>query len=80
MKQFQAYANGSNVTRDTPREAAEAFFVAFPSKRKCNVIEGVSNGSFFVVTYGLNAGGEWPQSWKNVTKKTTCDLPQGASS
>jgi hypothetical protein len=69
---FRAYAkNHSSMTADTPKEAAEAFFTANPSARKCNVTEGqieVTDGrEFFVTAYGRE---NCPQSWKDVTKKT----------
>lgn len=72
---FQAYGNGSTVTRGTARGAAEAFFKENPTKRKCNVIEGEVNGNFFTVTYGRKSDGQWPQSFKDVTKKQVQDLP-----
>jgi hypothetical protein len=69
---FRAYAkNHSSMTADTPKGAAEAFFTANPSARKCNVTEGkieITDGrEFFVSAYGRE---NWPQSWKDVTKKT----------
>ena len=77
-KAYQAYATGASVTRDTPREAAKAFFEAFPNKRKCNVTEGETDGLFFTVAYGRSSEGQWPQSWKDVTKKTVDQLPDKA--
>jgi hypothetical protein len=76
MKAFQAYAKGCRTTSAaSPRAAAEAFFVAFPDKRKCNVIEGKTDGHFFTVTYGRTSEGEWPQSYKDITKKSAANLP-----
>lgn len=69
---FQAYANGDTCTADTPRDAATAFFERFPNRRKCNLIEGKINGSFFEVVYDPKA---WPKSYKNVTKKIIPTLP-----
>ena len=76
MKSFQAYAKDSVITRDTPRAAAMGFFEKYPNKRKCSVIEGEVEGAFFKITYGRASQGEWPQSWKDVTKKTALELPQ----
>ena len=77
MKEFQAYAKGNTVTAPTPRAAALAFFERFPDKRKCNIIEGKTDGHFFTVTYGRASEGQWPQSFKDVTKKTATALPAG---
>lgn len=75
MKAFQAYAGGSSVTRETPKQAAMAFFEQNPGKRKCNVVEGTVDGRFFTVKYGRASMGEWPQSFKDVTKKMAATLP-----
>jgi len=75
MKAFQAYAKDAKVTRATPQAVAVAFFELFPSKRKCDVIEGETDGAFFTIKYGRASMGEWPQSWKGVTKKTALELP-----
>ena len=72
---YQAYAKGDHVTAATPRDAAEAFFVKFPQRRKCNILSGTTDGECFTVRYGLARNGEWPESWKDVTKKTIGDLP-----
>lgn len=79
-KTFQAYAKGKAITYGaSPREAAEKFFIANPTARKCNVLEGeteyTSGVPFFVVKYGRASEGEWPQSFKDVTKKTMGELP-----
>lgn len=75
-KQFQAYAkNHGNRVADTPRQAAKDFFAHNPKARKCNVIQGVANGIFFTVTYGRASKGEWPESYKDVTRKTLDTLP-----
>ena len=75
MKAYQAYANGSRITREAPRAAALAFFEAFPNKRKCDVVEGEADGHFFTVAYGRVSEGKWPASWKGITKKTLMELP-----
>lgn len=76
---YQAHAkNYGNVTRNTPRQAAQDFFDKHPKARKCNVTEGVEDGIFFTVTYGRASEGQWPQSWKDVTKKTVDMLPTEA--
>ena len=72
---FQAYAKGNfRVTASTPHDAAYKFFSEYPNKRKCNIIEGVQDGAFFTVTYGLSSKGEWPRSYKDVTRATLRDL------
>jgi hypothetical protein len=78
-KTFQAYAKGKTSTYGaSPREAAEKFFIANPTARKCDVLEGeteyTSGVPFFVVKYGNSHTGEWPQSFKDVTKKTAGTL------
>lgn len=80
MKAYQAHANGCTVTRDTPRAAAISFFETFPNKRKCNVVEGKTDGNFFVVSYGRPSLGQWPSSWRDVTKKTADTLPSEVQS
>jgi len=75
VKAFKAYADGANNTAATPREAAAKFFEQNPKRRKCNVIEGTVDGPFFTVKYGRKSLGEWPQSWKDITKKTVETLP-----
>ncbi len=78
MKAYQAYATGgTKVIKDTPKEAAVAFFEQNPGKRKCNVIEGTVDGHFFTVAYGISTG-QRPASWKEVTKKRAIELPNTA--
>ena len=73
MKEFQAYSpNHGSVVGESPRKAAEEFFMRFPNSRKCNIIEGVSDGGFFTVTYSR---GSLHYSLKNVSKKQALDLP-----
>ena len=72
MKAYKAYGKAGHVTRGTPREAAEAYFAAFPASRKCSVTEGETDGPFFVTTYGPGA---LPFYAKDVTKKQVADLP-----
>jgi hypothetical protein len=75
MKQYQAYGSDGRVTADTPQNAARLFFARFPTKRKCNIIEGIVDGPFFTVTYGRSSEGQWPYSVKDVTKKQIEALP-----
>ena len=74
-KEFQAYGNAGRINKPTAKQAALAYFQAFPKSRKCNVVEGKVEGNFFVVTYGRTSTGDWPQSFKGVTKTTAQDLP-----
>lgn len=69
---FRAYAKDCGIVADTPQAAALAFFDKYPNKRKCNIIEGKSDGAFFTVAYNRNA---WPKSYKDVTKKLAVNLP-----
>jgi hypothetical protein len=68
--EFQAYGNGSNQCADNPQQAAAAFFAQNPKARKCNIIEGKTDGHFFTVAYGRKSTGDWPRSYKDVTRKT----------
>lgn len=73
---FQAYAQGkSQHTAATPKDAAIGFFEKNPTARKCNIVSGKCDGHFFTVTYGRASEGDWPTSYKNVTKKSLGDLP-----
>lgn len=74
IKAFKAYGNSGHVTRGTAKQAATAYFEEFPSSRKCNVIEGYVEGDFFIVTYGKTSEGNWPLSYKDITKKTVCQI------
>lgn len=78
MKAYQAYASNCTATAETPRAAAIKFFADFPNKRKCNITEGETDGRFFTVRYGRKSEGDWPQSWKDITKKTANTLPEGS--
>ena len=72
MKAYQAHATGGfRAVADTPRGAAINFFNAFPTKRKCSIIEGETSEGFFTVTYG----NPWPKSWNEVTKRNLDTLP-----
>lgn len=71
---YQAYANGYRTTKPTPRQAAEKFFQDNPTRRKCDVQEGESEGGFFTVKLSLVAGKK-SSRWKDVTKKTVATLP-----
>lgn len=75
MTAYRAYGKSGHVTHATPRAAALAYFDSFPASRKCNVVQGKVDGQFFTVTYGLASDGQWPTSYKDVTKKTAGDLP-----
>lgn len=75
MKAYRAHGTDGHATASTPRAAALAFFAKYPTKRKCDVIEGAYDGQFFTVSYGRVSEGRWPASWKDVTKKTMNDLP-----
>ena len=70
VKAFKAHGKAGHVTRETAKAAALAFFAEFPSSRKCNIIQGEIDGGFFFVTYVKSSNGEWPMSYKDVTKKT----------
>lgn len=76
QKAFKASKNGSNVTADTPRAAAQKFFATYPKARKCHVFQGeieVHGGvEYFVQRI---TGGTSNLFWKDVTKKTAGDLP-----
>jgi hypothetical protein len=79
VKAFQAHAKGATVVAMTARAAARKFFERFPNRRKCSVIEGTVDGPFFSVRYGrVNNVGEWPQSWRDVTKAQVETLPDVA--
>ena len=75
MKAYRASATGCGATAATPKEAAEKFFNTFPTKRKCNIIEGKADGNFFTVAFGRASEGQWPEQWKDVTKKKVSQLP-----
>ena len=73
---YRASAKGGfGVTADTPKKAAQAFFAQFPEKRKCNILQGEVEGQFFVVKYGQKSQGEWPASFKDISKKQVDGLP-----
>ena len=75
MKCFQARAKGDFAYGTTPRAAALAFFAAHPSRRKCSIIKGTKHEAGFTVVYGRRSAGEWPQSWKDVSKAGAQALP-----
>lgn len=74
-KAYRASGTGCGVTASSPREAAEAFFSQWPNKRKCNIVQGEVEGGFFSVRYGRASAGEWPESWKEITKNKVPALP-----
>jgi len=78
MKAYRAYATGCGVTESNPRAAAAKFFTTFPTKRKCTVVQGEIDNGFFVVKYGRQSTGNWPDQWKDVTKKQVETLPENA--
>lgn len=69
VTQFQAYGNAGKAYGDTAKQAGAAYFEKFPKSRKCNIVQGSFDGYFFTVTYGRVSAGEWPKSYKDVTKK-----------
>ncbi|TJW14414.1 MAG: hypothetical protein E5W82_10585 [Mesorhizobium sp.] len=75
---YQAYGKGSQITRDTPRAAALAYFEQEPNRRKCDVTAGRSEGGFFTRIYSLRHG-TGPTNWSDVTPKTALELPNVAS-
>lgn len=74
---YRAFGIGCGATAATPRAAALKFYAENPTKRKCDVIRGISDGVFFSLRYGR--GTDTPQSWKDVTKKQAADLPDFAT-
>jgi hypothetical protein len=72
MKAYRAYASQAGVTAESPRAAAAKFFGSFPKKRKCNVIEGETDGAFFVLRLSrLTAS----RRWDDVLKSQVAGLP-----
>lgn len=72
MEAFQAYAKDARTTAESAKAAAVLFFQTYPSKRKCDVIAGETDGHFFTIRFGRTS----PQSFKDVTKKTAELLPE----
>jgi hypothetical protein len=70
-KAFQASSKHGNMVRNTPRQAAIAFFFQFPTARTCTVREGESDGQYFIYSYG---GKRYP----DVSKKNAHTLPDEA--
>jgi hypothetical protein len=76
MKAFQAYGKPGRVTSEqSPRAAAVAYFEKYPASTKCTIVQGETDGYFFTVRYGRASVGEWPNQWKDITKKTAQSLP-----
>lgn len=73
MKVFQAYGTGDSVYGDTPQEAALSYFLANPRSRKCSVVQGTREGAFFTVAYGRASEGNWPESYRDITRKQAED-------
>ena len=72
MKAYKAHGKAGYVTRNTARDAAAAYFAEFPTSRKCSVIEGETDGRFFVTTYDPRKAHFYA---KDVTKNQVADLP-----
>lgn len=71
MKAYQAYGKPGRVTSEqSPYHAAAAYFAKFPKSTKCNIVAGEHDGYFFTVAYGRKSAGEWPESYRDVTKKS----------
>lgn len=76
---YQASAKGCHTTAETPRKAAEKFFDMFPSKRKCNVTQGETDGMFFIMKISVDVHQyTLANRWKDITKKTIDTLPADA--
>lgn len=74
--QFKAYGNAGTVYADTAKQAAIDYFEKFPKSRKCNITQGKLEGEFFVVAYGRASLGQWPKSYKDITKKTMLTIEE----
>lgn len=72
QKAYRATGSQGGRTADTPRAAAVAYFAAFPKSRKCDVMEGTSDGAFFTV---LLSRLSTAKQWKNITPKSVDSLP-----
>lgn len=75
MKAYRATGTKGGMTAETPKKAALKYFEAFPTSRKCDIVSGEINGAFFTVTYGR--GDNWPTHYRDITKKSANDLPDG---
>jgi hypothetical protein len=74
-KAFKASKNGSNVTADTARAAAQKFFDTYPKARKCSVFEGEIESHSGVEYFVQRISGKNLGYWPDVTKKTVETLP-----
>lgn len=75
MREFQAYASKRTAAyAPTPEAAVARFWELNPTARKCNVVEGESDGHFFSIRYGRYSEGDWPMSANDVTRKTDVAL------
>lgn len=72
---FKAFSKHGYCIGESPRDAALKFFEKYPNARKCSIIQGKSDGYFFTVIYGKWSESEWPDYYKNVTRKTAIELP-----
>lgn len=74
--EFRAYSERHGYCiGESPRDAALKFFEKYPNARKCEIIEGKSDGRLFTVIYGKASEFDWPDYYKNVTRKTVMALP-----
>ncbi len=73
MIAYRAFGKHGGQTAETPKKAAEKFFAAFPSARKCDIRQGEADGNFF--TMKLSVCGGNPERWNDVTKKQVATLP-----
>lgn len=76
MKAYRACAGKHTCAYgETPAGAALEFFRINPRARKCDIIQGERADGFFTVSYGRASVGEWPDSYRDVTRQTK--LPGG---
>lgn len=73
---WKACGKAGHVTEPTARKAAQTYFERFPKSRKCSLFSGWLDGGFFFMRFGKISEGDWPTSYRDVTKKTVNDLPE----
>ena len=73
---WKAAGNAGHLTGPTARAAAQAYFERYPNSRKCSVFSGWLDGEFFIMRFGKISEGDWPTTYRDVTKKTVNDLPE----
>lgn len=66
MNTFKASGNAGSTFGKTAKEAALAYFEEYPKSRKCDVSEGIQDGIFFTIAYGI---GKKSPTIRDVTKK-----------